>query len=230
MKVPQYIKYFLYLSWNWNVRIAFHIIIQEIKGEKKYQLATTGADELLSLEEKGIDISHSTIYMPAGYDVLEKAFSFFRDNPPVHLLDLGCGKGRALCVAAHFHIFKSTGLDISRELCIDAKKNLERTKITFPSLDYNIINNDAFYFDIPDDVDGIFLFNPFDEIIMQEVVENINQSLLRSPRLIHIIYINPMHKELFFEKDYETVFYFKKLKYLEVLILKKSPPNERAVK
>ncbi len=222
MKALQYVKYFFYLSWNWNARIAFHIILQEIKGEKKYNLATTGSDELLSLEEKGIDISHSTIYMPAGYDILEKVFSYFRDNPPAHLLDLGCGKGRALCVAAHFHIFKLTGLDISRELCDAARKNLESTKLLFPSLDYHIINNDAFYFDIADDVDCVFLFNPFDEIIMQAVVENINHSLLRTPRLIHIIYINPLHKELFFQQDYEQVFYFKKLKYLEALILKKA--------
>ena len=57
---------------------------------------------------------------------------------------------------------------------------------------------------------------------MQAVVENINHSLLRTPRLIHIIYINPLHKELFFQQDYEQVFYFKKLKYLEALILKKA--------
>jgi hypothetical protein len=74
MKFFAYIKYFFFLARKWDVKIARYILLQEIKGEKKYRITTTGADELQSLEEKGIEIDHATIYMPASYDLLEEIF------------------------------------------------------------------------------------------------------------------------------------------------------------
>src|SRR5690242_2004191 len=73
-KSLSYIKYFFYLAINWNIKIAINILQQEMKGEKKYGIATTGADELKELEKKGIEIEHSTIYMPVSYDLLDDIF------------------------------------------------------------------------------------------------------------------------------------------------------------
>ena len=213
---------------NWNIRIAWIMIRQEIAGEKKYGINTTGADELLKLEKQGIDISHATIYMPVSYTLLEEAFKQLNFNKPqiinhkpkTHFLDIGCGKGRALCVAAHQGFNKVTGLDFAKDLCEAAKENLQITKQYISALEFKVINNDAFYFEIPDDVDCIFFFNPFDEIIMSGVVNNIFESLQSNPRNISIIYVNPLHKELFLKAGYKETWYRKKMKYLEVSILK----------
>ena len=221
MQIVKYIQYFFYLASNWNLGIAWHIITKEIKGEKKYSIQTTGADELQKLEAKGIDISHATIYMPASYDLLEKTFAEIKQFNLKHFLDIGCGKGRALCVAAYNNFTTLTGIDFSKELCEEATKNLEITKQHFPSLSYRIINNDAFYYEIPAAVDCIFLFNPFDEMIMSGVIENINTSLQKFPRDIFIIYINPLLKKQFLNNGYKEIFYTKKLKYLEGSILTK---------
>jgi len=227
VKCFSYIKYFYFLFINWNIRIAWIMIWQETRGEKKYGINTTGADELFKLEDQGIDISHATIYMPVSYALLEEAFKQVNLNqpqttnhkPPTHLLDIGCGKGRALCVAAHHGFKKVTGLDFARDLCEAANENLVITKQKIPALEYKVINNDAFYFEIPDDVDCIFFFNPFDEIIMSAVVNNIFASLKNNPRNITIIYVNPLHKELFLKAGYKETWYSKKMKYLEASIL-----------
>ena len=226
MKSFSYIKYFSYLAYNWNISIAWHIIRQEMKGEKKYGIQTTGANELKDLETKGIDISHATIYMPVSYVLLEEAFKQLNSKPlnPAltagrHFLDMGCGKGRALCVSAHQGFKQVTGIDFSKELCDTAKKNLALTKQKITSLQFEVINNDAFYFEIPDHVDCIFFFNPFDEIIMSAVVENIMISLEKSPRKISIIYVNPLHKDLFTSAGFTETWYIKKMKYLEAIIL-----------
>lgn len=223
MNTFPYIQYFFYLASNWNIRIAFHIIKKEIRGEKKYGIQTTGADELASLEKKGIDIEHATIYMPVSYDVLEDVFAAVDIRQFQHLLDIGSGKGRALCVAAHAGVGNVTGIDISKEFCDLSKINLQHTATLFPNLRYNIINNDAFYFEIPVDVDGIFLFNPFDEVIMSAVLENIEESLDLNPRKMTIIYANPMEKHLFAEYNYKEVYHTQKLKYLEAIVLTKNP-------
>lgn len=227
MHILNYIKYFFYLSYNWNIKIATHIISKEIKGEKKYGINTTGADELNNLDELGIDIEHATIYMPASYDLLEEIFTQANLSSSKHFIDIGCGKGRALCVATHFGVQKVTGIDFSKDLCERAKLNLLKTQQQLPSLEFKIVNNDAFYFEIPDDTDCIFMFNPFDEVIMSGVIENIESSLERLPRKMTIIYANPLQKHLFLEQDYKQIFHQKKLIYLEAVILTKSPGNRQ---
>ncbi len=215
----QYLKYFFYLSFNWNIRIAWHIIKQEINGEKKYGIDTVGADELKSLEKKGIDITHSTIYMPVSYPLLEELFEQLNTKPLYHFLDIGSGKGRAICVAAHHGFNELTGIDLSKKLCMIAEKNLALTRLKKTLINYTIINNDAFYFDIPVDADCIFLFNPFDDVIMSAVVQNICNSLQSFPRSLYILYVNPLHKEQFIKAGFKEIYHVKKMKYLEAVIL-----------
>jgi SAM-dependent methyltransferase len=220
MKIFTYIKYYLYLYKNWDRKIAWYMIKQEIKGEQQYGINTTGADELEELDAMGIDTSHATIYMPVSYMLLEEIF--IRLNPlkqQTHFLDIGCGKGRALCIAAHKGFKQVTGLDFSKTLCNAAAENLSKTKKQVTDVNFKVINNDAFYFEIPHDVDCIFLFNPFDEIIMSGVVNNIRTSLQNHPRKISIIYVNPMHKELFLKAGFTETWYHKKMTYLEASIL-----------
>jgi len=214
-----YIKYFFYLSFKWDTKIAVHILKQEIKGEKKYGIMTSGADELKSLEKKGIDIDHSTIYMPVSYDLLEEIFSELNISEYHHFLDIGCGKGRALCVAASNGVKKITGLDLSKALCTDAEKNLVSIQLNLPDLQYKIFNNDAFYFEIPADVDCIFMFNPFDDVIMSGVAENIAVSVEEHPRKITLIYANPVYKEELLNIGFKQIFHSKKMEYLEAVIL-----------
>lgn len=220
MKIFSYLQYFFYLGINWNWRIAFTIIFQEINGEKKYNINTTGADELKNLSKKGIDISHATIYMPISYLLMEAIFRQVPLTSTKHFLDIGCGKGRALCVAAHHGYTNITGIDFSKQLCGEALINLSRTKEKFPSLQYTVITKDAINFEIPSDVDCIFLFNPFDVAIMGAVVSNIMESVQDHPREIIVAYANPLYEDLFLDEGFIEIFHTKELKYLEAAILK----------
>ena len=222
MKIFDFIQYFFYLGINWNWSIAIHILIHEIKGERKYGIHTTGSDELKKIAASGVDISHATVYMPASYVLLEEVFAKLPANQRTHFLDIGCGKGRALCVAAHKGFDKVTGIDFSKNFCADSEKNLQRTKSKFRSLIYSTITKDAAGVEIPTDVDCIFLFNPFDEIIMKRVTKNIQHSYNKKPRTLHIIYLNPLYKKEFTSIGFKEIFYTCKMKYMEAVILKKS--------
>lgn len=222
MKIWAYIKYFFFLAKNWGAGIAFHVLRNESKGENKYGINTTGADELEALEAMGIDTTHANIYMPVSYDLLEEIFKqleLLPNKPTQHFLDIGCGKGRALCVAAHNGFTEVTGVDFSKKLINAAAENLALTKKKIPALDYELYNNDAFYFEIPANADCIFLFNPFDEVIMSGVVFNILESVKVHNRSITIIYVNPMHKEAFTIAGFTEVYYKKSMQYLEVSIM-----------
>lgn len=217
----KFLRYFFYLAHNWNIPIAWHITRNDMRGEKKYGIDTTGADDLHDLERSGIDISHATVYMPVSYDLLERFFTKVEIKKYRHFLDIGCGKGRAICVAAAFGAQKVSGTELSRKLGKEAEKNLALIRPTYPALQYKIYNHDAFWFEIETDVDCIFMFNPFDDVIMSGVIENIEISLEKNPRKITVIYINPLQKHLFLESGYKEVFYFKEKHYLEGSILEK---------
>lgn len=211
----KYLRYFFYITWNWNLRIALHLLGSEIRGEKKYGIHTTGIDELNSLEEAGIDTSHATIYMPVSYPLLEAALAQCPAGINDSFVDIGCGMGRALCVAAHKGYRKVTGVDFSKALCEAARSNLAIVKQAIPSLEFDVVHNDAFYFDIPADASTIFLFNPFDEVILSAVIKNILASRAVVKRPIRVIYANPLHRELLLAAGFTEVWYTKKLEYLE---------------
>ena len=219
MKLLRYIQYFFYLGLNWNWTIAMIIIRQEIRGEKKYGIDTTGSDELKSLKKEGVDISHSTIYMPVTYGVIENAFDKLNLKTRNHFLDIGCGRGRALCISAHKGFRDITGIDFSKKFCEQSLQNLLITRNKIPEINYNVITADAAEFAIPANVDCILLFNPFDNVIMQKVYKNITKSLSANPRDLNIIYANPLYKNLFLKDNFIEIYHNKSYEYFEVSIL-----------
>ena len=226
MQVNGYFNYFRYLNRNWDLRIALFVIAHEIRGELKYGLNTIGIDDLSSVRENNIDTSHATMYMPLNYFMLEtlmKRIVRFPDNQG--FLDMGCGRGRVVSVAAHYHFTNITGLDFSVQLCKDAIRNTERQKKKFPGITIDIINEEASHFEIPGFVNTLFFFNPFDADIMGCVLNNLLKSLEKKPRTFRVIYANPQYKYLFLEKGFVEVYQFRKLVYLEASILEKKETN-----
>ena len=223
MKSWTYLKYFWYLAKNWNPVIASHLIKQEYQGEKKYGLDTSGADELKSLKKLGVDISHATIYMPASYALLEELLSLDLLKKYNYFVDIGCGKGRAICVAPHFGFKKVLGLELSKDLCKTARENIAETKKIFPKLDAKIVNNDAYYFEFDTDMDCLFLFNPFDEFVMESVMENIKISLEEKQRPMAIIYLNNLHDQPILNTGFKKVYNCQRLKYLQGTVYEYEP-------
>lgn len=223
MKIFKYIRYFFYLAWYWNPVLAVFIIYHEIRGERKYKLHTTGYDELQDLKKQGIDISHSTMYMPANYYILEKLLQRLKEIPGNdYLLDIGCGKGRVLIAAAHYGFRKLTGVELSHKFCKDAEENIAMHKPGLNNVNFKVVNTDASAFIIPDEITSVFLYNPFDAVIMQHVAEHISDSLKRQPRTIYIAYMNPQEKEIFLKAGFKEIFHHKKLNLLEGIILTNS--------
>ena len=217
MRFISFVKYFFYIAFNWNIFIAIYIIFHEIKGERKYGINTIGIDNLSTLDENQTE--HATIYMPAIYPVLELVFQQINVAHISHLLDIGSGKGRAICVAAAKGCKKVSGIDISKSLCMDALQNLSIIQQQHPSILAKVILKDALLYEIPEDIDCIFLFNPFDAYLMEEVVKNIKKSLSLHPRKLTVIYANPLYKSLFTDVEFKETFHYQKMKYIEVSIL-----------
>lgn len=108
-------------------------------------------------------------------------------------VDLGCGKGRGLVVAALCGFSHVTGVDYSPALCRIAEKNLDlirgRTQRVFTS---SVISGDAVDYVFAKHDTVVYLFNPFDAVVLAAVMAGLVRSIENDPRTVWIVYHNPV--------------------------------------
>ncbi len=117
--------------------------------------------------------------------------------PDARLVDLGCGKGRILMIAAECGYSGATGVEFAAELCEIGKKNLgEFCKRTHFATDLKIVHGDVVKYEIgPRDM--LFtLFNPFDESVTAQVAGRLVESVTKYPRRVIICLYNTDTAEL----------------------------------
>jgi len=219
-----YINFFFYHAINWNLRLALFLLYYTIRGEKKYGIATFRDADLDNYTIKKTDTTKSSRYEAVNYFILEKLLENFRKSFPEEktILDAGCGKGRVLVTAAHYGFTKLTGVDIAKELCVEAESNMQKAKTKFPGIDFKIIWDDILNYEITNDQNVFFLFNPFDREVLEKFIKSIEASAKKFPRTIYFLYASPKHLEVLEENNYNVVFRIKKLKWLEGVIASKS--------
>ncbi len=131
-------------------------------------------------------------YDPIGYRQLTSAFRHVRiDDPSGTFLDYGCGKGRVVARASLLPFQRIVGVEVSVDLCDEARENVQQLTRSARCKQIEIVNADAAKYSVPDDTKNIFLFNPFTGHLLESVVEQIHQSLLRNPRPLTIMYVLP---------------------------------------
>jgi SAM-dependent methyltransferase len=101
-------------------------------------------------------------------------------------VDFGCGKGRVVCFAALQGIKKVIGVELRKELAEFVQWYVRTRTLPVP---VEIYNGDAATF-MSDEATIFYLFNPFGQKTVREVVNNISESLAVHPRGIRIVYNN----------------------------------------
>lgn len=221
----RYIDYFFFHAIHWDPVLASFLLYYTLRGEKKYGIDTFHASELDRYTiEKG-EKEKSSRYEAINYFILEKLLENCRRMFPgeKNLLDAGCGKGRVLVAAAHYGFTKITGVDFAKELCEEAENNMKKIKIKFPGIDTRIICDDILNYEFRGDETVFFLFNPFNQEILEKFVENVELSVKKFPRTIHFLYASPKHLHVLEEKKFTIPYRVKKMKWLEGVIAVKSP-------
>ena len=141
-----------------------------------------------STTELGFDSPDYVHYQPVTYRDLREIFALLQLQSHDVFLDLGGGMGRAVCLAATHPVKSVLGVDISPELCAIARRNLERIAPKIQSRQVAITQSDAAAFEIPRETSVTFLFNPFSGSVLQQVLENIRDSLAKNPRQLRLLF------------------------------------------
>lgn len=158
---------------------------------------TAGRIVLDALKISGDNKSRGVNYTPTHASAFRRLIGSLSLPSDSVLVDLGCGKGKVLLLASQYRFQRIVGVEFSPELCAVAKSNVssfrKRAAITN---DLEIIERDAADYAIENDQNVFFLFNPFDAVVMGQVIANIQASLERRRRRVWIVYNNPVCHEV----------------------------------
>lgn len=161
----------------------------EMYQEVHFDISTRKPAKLTDLgyaEEEYID------YEAPAYRTLFRAFTHLRVCQGRSVfLDYGCGRGRALAVAATLPFGRVVGVELVPELLESARLNLARAGRSRRCHDIELTLGNAIDYVPSSDVDHIYLFNPFRGPTLRRVVDNIASSWLAAPRPLTIVYLNP---------------------------------------
>jgi len=106
---------------------------------------------------------------------------------------LGSGKGRAVCHFARRPVQKVVGIEISGELCQEARKNVKQVRFARTSIE--IRNADVAQSDLRDGT-IYFMFNPFGEKTLRSVLRNIEDTHRGLEEQLRVIYVNPVYRHV----------------------------------
>jgi len=131
-------------------------------------------------------------YEGMNYKCLTTVFRYLNPDPQRDVfLDYGCGKGRAVVVAATYPFRRVIGVELASDLSQIARDNVRRAEGKLKCRDVEIVTANAAEFEVPPEVTMVFLFNPFRGRVFAAVRERLRQSLRAAPRRLRVIYMHP---------------------------------------
>ncbi len=159
--------------------------------DKKYGIDTFEKNKVTGVNPDKIHEDACFRYQPTRFRHFRKLMQQIELPAEALFVDIGSGKGKVLLMAYECGFKKIRGIEISAHLCQIAKKNItsygKKKNIKLP---LEIVESDIMLYPFDDNEQIFYLFNPFDNIIMQQFIGLIKASIQRNPRKIWLIFNN----------------------------------------
>ena len=149
-------------------------------------------DKLLKIKTSGRDDSNSDQYRypyePTPYSVLERLANSGYIRKKNTVLDYGCGKGRVDFFMSYQTRCKTIGIEYDERIFQNAKMN-EENAVSGKRTEF--IMQNAEHYEVPEEVDRCYFFNPFSVEILRKVMARIVESYYESPREMLLFFYYP---------------------------------------
>ena len=119
-----------------------------------------------------------------------------KDRSTWSFIDVGAGKGRAVAAAAKQGFRTVLGIELARDLCVEANRMLTDLNLTNGG-QVRVEEADATQFQVPSGPCLFYLFNPFKEEVVSGFLDHVYANYLRDPRPIRFVYLYPVHQIVF---------------------------------
>lgn len=154
---------------------------QEKAWDKLLQIQTTGRDDLNSDE-------YRYPYEPTPYSVLERLVSSELIGAGDVFLDYGCGKGRVDFFLSYRKLVPAIGIEYDERIYRSA---LENQRSTISRVKPQFVLTKAEEYEVPEQVNRFYFFNPFSVEILQKVIARILDSYFECPREMFLFFYYP---------------------------------------
>ena len=147
-------------------------------------------------------------YLPTTYALFEELFTKYPFNYSDYFVDIGCGKGRALMMAALFGCRHIIGIEINDNIYSELMKNyLVWKKYQFMNgVETTLINKSCLDVEIKNEWNKFFMFKPFNNDVFREVILNIYNAKRKSDKTMYIYLYHP-DKDVIEWIEKENLFY-----------------------
>lgn len=171
--------------------------IEALWFDLKWGTRTRGKTAAAKLGLQSSDLPHLTGYQAVNEEHLRSALEAVSFPRQSIFVDIGCGKGKALLIAAGYDfVSRAVGVELAASLCDDARRNVERLRargvIHKP---VEIVEADAARYQFVNDENIFFVNNPFDWSLMSRLVDNICEAARLSNKEVFLLYANPASAE-----------------------------------
>jgi SAM-dependent methyltransferase len=150
-------------------------------------------------------LAHAKRYQPSGFLSVVRVLRLVRHRYPTEtFIDLGCGAGRVLVLASCTGFRSLIGVDIDPGLLESARANFDTFRRRFRvKSQLELQNVSASRFQIPHVDSSIFLFNPFDPVVMEQFME-FNRERMQAVQVTFVC-INPRVGEVLERFGFQAV-------------------------
>jgi SAM-dependent methyltransferase len=185
-----------------GVRRTTRLVVEELLFDLVHRTDTAGIVPLDGAPIASIHRKDGEQYQPANPWAIRAAFAELKTLglalEQATLVDLGSGKGRVLLLALAAGFARVVGVEFNPALCRIGAENLRKWSARHPNLgQHDTLCTDAADFDLPSDIDVLFLFNPFQAAVMAKVAQKVEATLNARPRPLFVVYLNPVHAGIF---------------------------------
>ena len=186
-----------------SINYSYYAALCETKlFDKKYNVKTLGKVPVKELGLTEEEAAHAVYYQPSPIKTLRRILNIIGVNRNFIFIDLGCGLGRTLVVAAEFEFAAVYGVELSEKLFKGLRDNVNSlNKAGLKTKNFNALLLDAKDFTFPRSDTILYLYNPFSESVLRKVLENLKAMHEETGKCVYIIYFNPKHKNVLSEFD-----------------------------
>jgi SAM-dependent methyltransferase len=172
--------------------------------DERYGVETRRMVGLLSLNAQGPHGQDASHYWPTREDEFEQAMAAVEPLDPSGsvFVDIGCGKGRVVLIAAMRPFERVVGLDFSPDLVASAQENLRRFRGPIRAGSVELVVEDAGAYEFPESNLVVYMFDPFGPPVMQKMIDNLKASQRRNPRDIVVVYYSPDYGDMFVDAGF----------------------------
>jgi SAM-dependent methyltransferase len=143
------------------------------------------------------EIFAGRMYQPIEADLFREVIGGLGiDYRQFTFIDLGSGKGRALLLASEFPFHHIIGVELLPELHAIAQENVGKYQAGAQRQRIELLCGDARQFCFPLEPLLVFLFDPFPEHVLEQVVVNLDESWRQSGCAVMIVYLNPISEHV----------------------------------